>query len=177
MKRHVQILVAFLLVVGCLLWTVEPALGQDNRSSGRSLGIGVFLPVSLYGVYFTLPTTLDVRFWLTDGLGLEGILLMVFNPSFPVTGVGGGLLLRLIDSDFLDVYTGGRALIVSAQIALVSVSVTGAAGVVGLEISPIHQLALSAEINLWAVVGSSFPIPAGISTVAPAVGLALHYYF
>jgi hypothetical protein len=124
------------------------------------------------------PTTLNARLWLTNGLGLEGTLLMVLTiPSVPVIGAGGGLLLKIVDSDLLDIYTGGRMMVVTAQTTYFSVSVTGASGTLGLELSPLYKLALSMDISLWTVLGSSFPIPTGISWVAPVLGLGIHYYF
>lgn len=175
------------VIFGCILWSSQLTLAQENYSIDRAWGIGVFPPF-----------TLSVRLWLSDATGLEGmfsmlpIVGMTYNDDTEIgmlvsASVGAGPLFRITDGDLLDTYAGFQAGVIS--IVLISppdalnvspIFLPGVGVITGLEVSPHSQIALSLETGLWIFyIGRIFMIPEGIPTL-PFPGtfnLGVHYYF
>lgn len=172
MNKSKLALLLFVLLLGGLLAVAQPTFAQQDPSSDRLLGIGFFLPTA-WGI--GLLPNLDARLWLGDSLGLEGMVFISFTS--PATGIGGGMLLKVINGNLLDIYAGARAIVSTAQFSFISVSVTSVSGTMGVELSPIRQLALSLEAGAGVIAASSFPIPEEFPKVFPVYGMSIHYYF
>jgi hypothetical protein len=170
-----------MLLVSTVFWMVQPALAQTDQSHGRILGLGA--------IGYLWPPAFSVRLWLGHTLGLEGIL--GFAPSTIVSGIvvsgigiGGGLLLKFIDTPLLDLYLAGRVGVVNMQIASMVMSLVGATGALGLELSFIHLLAFSLELVVGGAgsvavseASGAFGTTAAVGGFALVFGWAVHIYF
>lgn len=186
-KRRYSWLIVVIALQSCILWSIQPALAQENYSIGRTWGIGVFPP-----------NTLSARLWLSDAIGLEGTfsLLPIVGATYHdedieiatliFASAGAGPLFRMTDGKSLDVYGGLQAGVTGAWTPPLDtfesnlIFLPGVGAIAGLEISLSSQVTLSLETGLWFFyMGGIIIIPGAIPMfLFPGTfNLGVHYYF
>jgi len=186
---HFKVLAVMTILLIGIISTTQSALAQiDDPSRGRVLGIGLLWPT--LDLRYYVPTILSVRMWLGDFLGLEGLFTMISISAGPapvsILAGGAGVLLKIINIPFVDLYTAGRVMVVRPEIP--SYIATEVPYVIawfvatGLEVAPVRFFAVSFETTFFtsfdvAIPGTELGSLRYSGFFPPVLGVAIHLYF
>lgn len=153
---------SFLLFLVAVSAVAIPVGAQEmptkNLSQLRTVGIGL-----------QAPCVISMRFWLTEGFGMEANAFVVSMGGSTSGCAAGKALLRLADTEIFDFYA-----VFETNWHIGDYWVEGVADVAlkgGMELSILPSLAINLEF------GEAFFFGPNGFGATPAVSLGIHYYF